>query len=273
MSLVSKTIGLLGGLYNLYQLGGTNGGIVVRQKGGTAGTNELKISNGGSYSVFTDVGAGLYYFQSANGGSNIVTVGHAPNSNSLGLGSTAQAIWTASTSDASADTGLARAAAGVVKTTDGSTGAGWIQNTAGTARVTANVTNATTTFSNITDLSVTLIAGRKYVGQMVLSCDDTVDTDGIKIDFNGGSATATSFLASPYAAIGGNAMGVVTSLSSASQNGFISTSANGCLIIVQISIVCNAGGTFIPRFAKFAHTTGTATVRANSYLTLQDSPN
>ncbi len=37
-------------------------------------------------------------------------------------------------------------------------------------------------------------------------------------------------------------------------------------------MVCNAAGTFIPRFAEGSHTTGTATIQLGSYLWLEDMP-
>lgn len=49
MSIARKIIGLLGGVYNLFAKGGTTGGIVVRQPGGTPGTDEVQISHDGTY--------------------------------------------------------------------------------------------------------------------------------------------------------------------------------------------------------------------------------
>jgi hypothetical protein len=42
--------------------------------------------------------------------------------------------------------------------------------------------------------------------------------------------------------------------------------------MISFSLVVNAGGTLIPRFAQNAHSTGTATVGLGSYLWVEDMP-
>jgi hypothetical protein len=149
----------------------------------------------------------------------------------------------------------------------------WVRNNPGRKRLTANVTNATTTFSNLTDLTETLVAGRKYVGVMAVRCSDSVAADGIKFDFNGGAATTTSF----NAAVAGNVQGATagTTVSAALATALNFTAMSGTTdhwITFAVSLVCNAGGTFIPRMAQNAHSTGTATAALGSYLWLDDSP-
>src|SRR5262249_3681359 len=68
-----------------------------------------------------------------------------------------------------------------------------IPKTHGDRSVASNVTNATTTFANLTDLTVNLQAGKKYTGTLVIYATDSTAADGLKLDFNGGSATMTTF--------------------------------------------------------------------------------
>jgi hypothetical protein len=151
---------------------------------------------------------------------------------------------------------------------------GWYRGGSGTVRLTANVTNATVTFSNLADLSVTLVAGRKYTGTLSLRCSDSVAADGIKFDFNGGTATMTTFNAGVTGNVQGATAGVTVSAALATAINF--TAMNGTTdhwITFAVSLVCNAGGTFVPRFAQNAHSTGTATAALGGFLQLEDSTN
>ena len=140
-----------------------------------------------------------------------------------------------------------------------------------TKRVTANVTNATATMANITDLSITLTAGHKYVGEMVVKCSDSTAAEGISFDFDGSSATMTSFAAGAGVLTGGTTVAVTTTSTALATDLNWTTITGETWIIIKISMVVNAGGTFIPRFCQgTAHTSGTATVNLGSYLTLED---
>lgn len=172
------------------------------------------------------------------------------------------------------DVGLERTAGGVLRVNNASSGNGWLQQSAGRARVTTPVTNATTTFSNLTDLSITLIAGRKYTGRMVVLASDSTAADGVKFDFNGGAATMTSFAAGVTGNVQAATAGTTISTSLAGAINFTATNGTGTnYVVIDITMVVNAGGTFIPRFAQNAHSTGTATADTGSYLWLEDSPN
>lgn len=171
------------------------------------------------------------------------------------------------------DTGLKRIAAKVIGATDGSTGNGWLQNTAGRARTTSAPTNATATMSNLTDLSLSVLAGRKYTGRLVLFCKNSTASEGFQVDFNGGSATVTSvqfgIATAPGATIGtatSQAIGTAVTLTAMG-------STNDLVLTIEFEIVVNAAGTLIPRFAEVSHTTGTATVEIGSSFWLEDSPN
>jgi hypothetical protein len=162
--------------------------------------------------------------------------------------------------------------------TNGSAGiitipAGVLQNTPGRARLTADATNATATMANLSDLSLTLLAGRKYTGRLVLIGSNSTGAEGLQFDFAGGSATMTSFQAILEASPLGATLGVTSAgaLGTALTNTVVATTDT--VYAVYVTMVVNAGGTFIPRFAEISHTSGTATVRLGSSLWLEDMPN
>lgn len=173
----------------------------------------------------------------------------------------------------SSDVGLARTAAGVAQVQNGqSVGYGWIQD-AGIARNTADVTNATTTFATLPDLTINVLAGRKYIGVVKIKCNNSTAAEGIKFDFNGGTATITSFWAAASEMVGGTTvLGTVISTSLAGVINY-TTITGETLIEITISFVVNAAGTLIPRFAENSHAAGTATVELGSFIRLDDSPN
>lgn len=256
---------------NVLTLDATGEKLIVRQRAGTPGTDEVQIYDDGSTSIILskqdylilgqNYGGGTLFGGNQNasrmyGGANGFTV-----DNTIGIG------FTASTLLASQDAYLTRTAAGVLKAND------WIQ-TGGRSRVnTASpVTNATDTMAAITGLSATLIAGRKYAGTLTLYVSTDVAAEGAKFDFDGGAATMTSF----NAAVTGNVQAATpgTTVSSALATDLTFTALNGTgvnCIVISLDIVCNAGGTFIPRFAQVAHALGTLTVVAAN-LNLDDIP-
>lgn len=141
-------------------------------------------------------------------------------------------------------------------------------------RLIADVTNATATFANLSDLSITLIAGRKYTGRLVLKCNNSTAAEGIQLDFNGGGATMTSFWAAAGVLASGGTDTVGTNISTSLSGVINYTLLTGeTVIVVEVSMVVNAGGTFIPRVAEDSHTVGTLTVELGSYLHLDNSNN
>jgi hypothetical protein len=140
------------------------------------------------------------------------------------------------------------------------------------SRVNADVTNASTTFAAITGLTGNLNAGRKYIGKVILKCNDSTAADGIKLDFNGGTATMTSFWAAASEPVGGTT--VLGTAISTSLAGVINwTTITGETVIeVNFSLVCNAAGTLIPRQAQNSHSTGTLTVELGSLMEVMESP-
>jgi hypothetical protein len=185
-----------------------------------------------------------------------------------------QVAWNSSATDivgGSIDTAFVRVAAGVAGLA--TSPATWFQSTAGRARNTADRTNATVTMSNLTDLTMNLLAGRKYIGRIVLIANNSAGTEGLAFDFNGGSATMTNFQATAEETPIGATLGVTnaTALGTAITSTVVATTDT--IYAINITLVCNAAGTFIPRFAEVSHTSGTATVRLGSYMMLEDSPN
>ena len=128
----------------------------------------------------------------------------------------------------------------------------------------ADVTNATTTMSNLTALSLTLEAAIKYSFKLILFVNESVPAEGLKIDFDGGDATMTNFRAHGLFYDVDLLLSVQTALlaTDMAQASFIGDG----LIEVSGSFEVNAAGTFIPRYAQNSHTSGLATVRRGSNL-------
>lgn len=144
--------------------------------------------------------------------------------------------------------------------------------------LTANLTETTTTMQNMTGLTQHLVAGRKYAFEQVLFIAQTVVLDGAQIDFDGGTATATTFRAHSLMVTGGGAVTTpagnagtlgVSALATDSIWASTTTTTDGLIRTCGIIIV-NAGGTFIPRFSMEAVSTGVLTVYAGSYLVMQE---
>lgn len=266
------------GAANRLTSGNANGGNIVLATGAGIGTGVAGVvimPNGVRAApslVFAGATTSGFWMDSGNirasfGGTDVVRFGPS-NTIGVDINSAYPLGW-------NSDASLSRIAAGVTGFGTGAQAsrAGWLQ-WSGQQRMTADATNLTTAFSNLTDLTVSnLIAGRKYYGRLVIKCNNSQATEGIKFDFNGGSATMTSF----WAAIGSLATGGVTAGTT------ISTSLAGAMnftlltgetvFVCEFSFVVNAAGTIIPRFAENSTAAGTATVELGSYITLDDSPN
>lgn len=249
--------------------GATTAGLTFSGAGvntgfGSNGANDVRLWTNGGTEVTVASGVFSYLFRSGNtlmrmqSGDFTVASGQVIN-------------WSnATNSVTTADTGFARTAAGVIKATNGSSGSGWIQNTAGSLRVNADATNATATMSNLTDLTATLVAGRKYAFKLILYCADSVAAEGIKVDFDGGTATMTSFRA--HGTIFDTALLLSTQTTAIATDFAVATVTGDSMIEIHGGMVVNAAGTFIPRFSQNTHATGTATVYLNSHLLIEDIP-
>lgn len=193
------------------------------------------------------------------GGSNRIGIAGIP----LGLGATL----------GSEDIYLRRRAAGVfgVTSDQGGTAAGWIQNEAGDQFLTANHTNATATPTNLTDLTVNVTSGHKYSFDMILMCSQSVAADGIRIDFEGGTATATNFRANVLI-FDGVTLDTHTSVTALATD--VTSTDVGTTVLVEAhgSFEPSSTGTFIPRVGLEAASTGTITTFRGSYLLIKDMP-
>lgn len=265
---------------------------IFRQTGGVAGTDEVQISHDGTRGIIR-CKDGDIIFRNANGdttstvfsdgrftavsvvaatsftaGANI-NVGANDN---FWAGPTGQYTWRVTVGSGTADAGTVRAAAGVVQATNASSGQGFFAD-AGTSRATGDVTNATATMAAITGMTVTLAASQKYIGTLVVFASDSVGADGLQFDFNGGTATATSFVVGVDGTPIGGTTGTVYGTALATAMTLTIVSTGDVCYTINFEIVVNAAGTFIPRFAQVAHTTGTATVRRGSYMHIRNTQN
>lgn len=152
----------------------------------------------------------------------------------------------------------------------GASGLGWLQNSAGEAALASNYTNSTATFSN-TALSFTVIAGRSYRIEGYIIASNSAAAEGVQFDFNGGSATATTFDISTTD-IGSNVLGSAVSTSLAGVINYTTVTGSN-KIWFRGYLKVNAGGTFIMRAAENTHVAGTLTLGAGSWLALYDTIN
>lgn len=148
----------------------------------------------------------------------------------------------------------------------------WTIAEGGKKTVASDVTNNTATMANLTDLSMTLLAGRRYTGEFVIECVNSVAAEGIKFDFDGGAATMTTFFAavSAFATSGAIVAGTVISTAIATDLNY-TTLTGETVLAFKVAMLVNAGGTFIMRFAENTTATGTATVRTLSFSLIEDS--
>ncbi len=134
---------------------------------------------------------------------------------------------------------------------------------------TQTVTDSTTLTTDDT-LTATLISGHKYIFKLKYQFT-VISTSGAKVDLNGGTATATT-INGDWSQTYNNAFGgsSVTALTTAIAG---STGASGRYTVnVDGYILCNAGGTFKPRFAQQTETGAAESVIAGigSFLTITD---
>jgi hypothetical protein len=135
----------------------------------------------------------------------------------------------------------------------------------------ADYTNATASLS-ATNLSVTLITGRKYNFQVELFCADSTATEGAQVAFDGGSATVTNFRVhgelynqAPTLLLSSGATALATTHAIASM--VVNTQ---CHWRFSGTFEVTAGGTFIVRAAQNTHSVGTLSIFRGSYLWIED---
>lgn len=283
----------------------TEGTVVVRQPGGTVGTDEIQVSHNGTLGLVESKDGSLRlnsasgtidfdYFGTVNfsysGGTGLqlvdtaslaalltrnsgFSVSNSLQSSSMTLPSTFEFKWANNGNGYVAfgstyDIGFKRVAAGVVGFTDGSSGTGWLQNSAGVAILDANFTSTSTTMAN-TNLTCTVISGRSYAFRLLLPIDNATAGDGFKCDFDGSTATMTRFLACAKS-VGTITEGVVTSAALATDFTFTSVTSTA-FVIIEGSFKASGNGTFKLRAAKNSDAAGaTMTLLAGARMELND---
>lgn len=286
--IIGRLRSLLGSVFNLFPLGGTTGGIVVRQKGGTPGTHEIWIYEDGSSLVLDHRKSGSgYTFRVAGTDAGYVlgnggfAAGGSANSFScagggfvadgtngaLRLGSLWPLIW-------NADTSTIRIVAGVVGYY-GATAAtpGWVQNTAGRRVLTADVTNDSATLAT-TGLTVDVKAGRKYPFVAMLYVTTGAVLEGVQVGLNG-TSTITNLIADveikSHASTPVFTLGRLAAYGTAV--GQTVADAGNATVEVSGTLECNAAGTLRLDFAKNADTgAANTTVKRGSWLWVEDAP-
>lgn len=156
-------------------------------------------------------------------------------------------------------------AGGGIKGDTGATGATGAAGTHLASMLSADATNATATMA-ASGLTVPVVAGKRYGFRAVLFCNDSVDIDGFKFDFDT-SAAATSFRA--FGVGSDTISSTLIDVSTTALGTDIAGSGSGDVqVVVEGGYEPSASGNFLVRFAQNAHTTGTLTLFRNSYLIL-----
>lgn len=175
------------------------------------------------------------------------------------------------------DTGLSRCAALVVCAGTGSvnTTTAFVR-TGGTCVVASDQTNASTTPQTAAcyqttsgTVAIALAAGRTYTGKCELFLSDSTAVDGAAIDFDAGTATATTFRAQITAF--DTALNLSSQTTALATDAAASTFTGAGAFEIHFGFKVNAAGTFQPRFMQVAHTAGTLTLAALSHCTLVDA--
>lgn len=154
--------------------------------------------------------------------------------------------------------------------TDGTGNTGWQPVHVGNqAYLAANGTVSDATLVNLS-LSVGVTSGKKYAFRCVLYCANSTAGDGVKIDFDGGSAAATNFRA--HTKITDAALLTSTQTSALATDITAATITGDTEIEVNGSFEPSGTGTLIPRFAENSDGGGTLTVYRGSHLILTEIP-
>lgn len=238
----------------------------------TTANDYIRLSSAGALSGASNALGGKYMLRVA--GASEIAIRTAANA---GIG------WGDNNNDSSAGaqvTAFMRDTAGVIKTMQGASSvldtAGWVQNTAGRLVTTSDQTVDSTTMANATGLVTGTIATTRkisFVAELHFSAGDTL-ADGVKVDFDQGTATATAFIASATL-FDGPAFGTLSvyrSTALATDFEATSTATTDFWMLIRGHLVVNGAGTFGIRFAKEADAGTALTLRRGSALFLEDMP-
>jgi hypothetical protein len=195
------------------------------------------------------------------------------------LGNAGQMIrWGDTYTTSDWDTAIGRNAAGVVEVNSGT--AGVFRDLAARHLLSSDfvrlaspvTTNSSTLYEALTGLSQTLTAGKTYAGRLVLIASCPTPGDGVRVDFDGGTATFYN----AHAALTGNVQGATVTTSRYAGGGssidLYSFADDGRhYLVYDVTMSVNAGGTFIPRFSKASDATGdNLTIHDGSYFDLRE---
>ena len=248
---------------------GSPGELLLEKPGGTPGTTEVGLSYAAA--------GGLLIRNSSNDGTGIVfqakygfnmVLRQESSKLQIAQGNGYAFNNSSDLTGGSVDAAVNRVAAKVIAPQDGNGNPGWLQNTSGEGALAAPYTNATAGLTN-TNLSFNVIAGRLYRITGVLQISNTQAGEGAQFDFNGGGASATTFLVST-SLIGTATPGTVVSTSLAGAINWSSVTGTAYVILTGFLKV-NLGGTLILRAAENTHSSGTLTIGAGSWIALQDT--
>lgn len=265
----SAIVGILRGLYGLVPGQPTGGGGSVASPFTVgSGSQTVTITTGANQTILQGTGAltvgnNVVGTLSLNGLWTVENVG-----GHLRSGTLLRALQWAS--DA---TSMSGEVTGVIRMTDASgTNPTWLQQTAGCNRLAADSAANTTITPLTTGMGLVLKAGRVYTMRLVLRLTQSVAVDGVRIDFDGGNATMTTFAADARAFTPTEGCSVFAPTSAIGTDITFATFTTAGVVVVDIYCVVNGAGTFIPRFALNAATTGSLVVKAGSSLIASDMP-
>jgi len=270
--------------------------MVIRQLGGTAGTDEVQVWHDGTDArIRVKDGGTLYlengviWLQTAAAAMPVFIVGGSQElrfDGTSGLqllaGNTAPGLAAhrggskmGITFDDNAGkvsaihNGAAGAGvAGLVMPADSAGNVGWFQDSAGALALASAFTDVTATLA-ATAFSFPVINGRTYKITGFIAGDDSTATDGWKMDFDGGSATVSSFeLTVESTGLGTVVLG--TAESAALATDLTATTFTNARLRLTGYLVASSTGTIIVRMAQNAHTAGTLTINAGSWINLED---
>lgn len=196
---------------------------------------------------------------------------------SLYLSGNANLYWMTGTNDAAstpATMGLNQPAAGVLAVGTGAAASrlGWMVG-GNTCVVATDQANATTTPQTwacfVTGTTpIALAASRRYRFHCQAFLSDSVAVDGAAIDFDAGTATATTFREQTTAF--DTALNVSTQTTALATDVAAATFTNAGAFEIHGYIKVNAAGTWQPRFMQVAHSTGTLTLAEGSSCLFTD---
>ena len=118
-----------------------------------------------------------------------------------------------------------------------------------------------------TALSLDVISGKSYAFNLMLFVDDSVDSEGVAIDYDGGAATMTTFRAATTII---DSASVTTHTTTLAGDVTHATLTGSGVITATGTFTPSSTGTFIIRARQNTHATGTLSVFGGSVLTLTE---